>query len=200
MTHVFHELYNEITNIIKFAVARDETIDWTFDDASIKATEEIGELSEVILILTGRLPHKSLKEHHLSEIADNINEYIDMISFSFEHYPSQLLSLDMLESSLSNTFDSLSILSIQELNSEILKYYKNIRTSLFSVIEGNINIIKFNANIMIILKLGIALDILVSTTKNTKPTCLVSVISNISSILNTKLKKWEGINEMKLIS
>ena len=53
---------------------------WSFSDSIMKGNEELGELSEAIQIHTGRLPHKTIDEAVQGEIADNINQVIDLFS------------------------------------------------------------------------------------------------------------------------
>jgi NTP pyrophosphatase (non-canonical NTP hydrolase) len=85
MTATLFRIETKLQEIMKFAIQ--PRGDWDFDDAILKGIEEQGELAEAILITCGRLPHKTLSEHPTGEIADNINQLIDVLSFNEEKYP-----------------------------------------------------------------------------------------------------------------
>ena len=78
-------LETKLKAIMEFAIQ--PRGDWDLDDAILKGAEEQGELSEAILITCGRLPHKTLSEHPTGEIADNLNQLIDVLSFNKEKHP-----------------------------------------------------------------------------------------------------------------
>jgi hypothetical protein len=67
---------------------------WTLNDALIKGAEEAGELATVVLIVGKRISHKTLPEIPSGEIADNINQIIDVLSFYDKDQP---ISLDNVE-------------------------------------------------------------------------------------------------------
>lgn len=69
-----------LTEIKDFAFNR-TLYNWDEDDAYLKGNEEFGELSSAILIITGKLPHKELNESSLGEVADNINQVFDLLTF-----------------------------------------------------------------------------------------------------------------------
>jgi NTP pyrophosphatase (non-canonical NTP hydrolase) len=80
MTYILDEIDFELNKILEFA--NQPRVDWTIDDAFLKGFEEAGELAEAILVVTGRLKHKTLSESHTGEIADNVNQLLDTLSFS----------------------------------------------------------------------------------------------------------------------
>lgn len=79
------QIHTRLNHIMNFAIQ--PRGDWTLNDAIIKGVEELGELAETVLITCGRLTHKTLPEHPSGEIADNINQLIDVLSFNEEKYP-----------------------------------------------------------------------------------------------------------------
>lgn len=67
-----------LSAIFSFAAARRGG--WTAVDALMKGDEELGELSEAIQVTLGRVTHKQLKENPLGEVADNLNQLLDLCS------------------------------------------------------------------------------------------------------------------------
>lgn len=73
------KINNKIVELIKWASYRD--CDWNLYDAVLKGDEEFGELAESVLVSTGRIKHKTLTEKSTGEIADNINQLVDVVSY-----------------------------------------------------------------------------------------------------------------------
>jgi NTP pyrophosphatase (non-canonical NTP hydrolase) len=76
------KLTSTLHTIMDYAVIanHDTKTYWSFSDSVMKGNEEQGELSEAIQINMGRMPNKSLKEPVQGEIADCINQVIDLFS------------------------------------------------------------------------------------------------------------------------
>ena len=74
------KLNQKIVELLLWASSRD--CDWNKLDAILKGDEEFGELAEAVLVSTGRIKHKTLDEKSTGEIADNINQIIDVVSYN----------------------------------------------------------------------------------------------------------------------
>lgn len=73
-------LLSKINEVFLFASRRNT--DWNEFDALMKWDEEFGELSEALMIVSGRITHKTLSEHPVGEIADNINQLMDFVTLT----------------------------------------------------------------------------------------------------------------------
>ena len=122
------KLNSKIIDLIKWASNRN--CDWNIYDAVLKADEEFGELSEAVLVSTGRIKHKTLTEKSTGEIADNINQLIDVVSYK-EDFVSNLNFLISNQSSFSlhirNCFDKYKNDDYKKLAIQKLIYFKNYK-------------------------------------------------------------------------
>lgn len=123
---------------------------WTPIDAYLKGIEEEGELSEAVMVVTGRLGHKTLNEHFTGEISDNINQLIDTLSFA-DNYPALLMNISNLTTndlmdyvaSFEEEVELLENIKIDYLSYVALKTFKQFHRTKYQFDEEK-DLLKFN--------------------------------------------------------
>ena len=83
MTHASPTLYSQtfigkLNEVKNYAQKANENTLWTSESALLKLNEEVGEVSEALLVETGLMPHKKLSEDSYSEAIDVILCLLDV--------------------------------------------------------------------------------------------------------------------------
>lgn len=190
------KLNQKIVELLVWASSRD--CDWNKFDAVLKGDEEFGELAESVLVSTGRIKHKTLDEKSTGEIADNINQLIDVVSYD----KSFIKKIDYLIKNqtsfhihLKDSFEDFKDLNFKELAIQKLMDYKKIKD--FSVKQETLNdIIRFEYCIKYLAEINFILHLVENEIKKEEvndKTMLTSLMELLDK-LEIKSNKWRRIN------
>lgn len=164
----------------------------------LKGDEEFGELAESVLVSTGRIKHKTLSEESTGEIADNINQLIDVVSFN-ESFIKELEFLIKNQSSfylhLKHSFDNFKNKNFKELAIQKLLTYKNFKD--FLIEEDTFNdILRFKDCIKYLSEINFILFLVENDirTEDVNNETMLTSLNQLFNKLETKSNKWKRID------
>lgn len=207
MSNLQNELKNIDSKLNKKIVelliwASNRSCDWNKFDAVLKGDEEFGELSEAVLVSTGRIKHKTLNEKSTGEIADNINQLIDVISYN-KKLVKEVDYLIQNQSSfyfhLKYSFDDFKDVDFKALAIQKLINYKNFKDFLVQAEEEEEifdDIIRFEYCTKYLAEINFILYLVENDIKKEEvnnETMLTSLIELFDK-LEAKSNKWKRIN------
>jgi hypothetical protein len=191
------KINNKIIELLEWASNRN--CDWNVYDAVLKGDEEFGELSEAVLVSTGRIKHKTLSEKSTGEIADNINQLIDVVSFKKEF----INELDFLVSNQSSfsihirhSFEEIKNKNFKEVVINKLLTFKNFKDFLINL-DINSDILRFEDCTKYLAEINFLLYLIennISKEDVNDQTILTSLIE-LEDRLEAKSNKWKKITE-----
>jgi NTP pyrophosphatase (non-canonical NTP hydrolase) len=194
------KINNKIIELLKWASNRN--CDWNIYDAILKGYEEFGELSEAVLVSTGRIKHKTLSEKSTGEIADNINQLIDFASFKKEF----INELDFLVSNQSSfsihirhSFEKIKNNDFKEVVINKLLTFKKFKDFLINLDINSLNsdILRFEDCTKYLAEINFLLYLIennISKEDVNDQTILTSLIE-LEDRLEAKSNKWKKITE-----
>ena len=174
---------------------------WTPDDALLKGIEEAGELSESVMIVAGRMSHKPLPEAPQGEIADNINQLIDTLSFE---YKSDVLLLTLQNMTYQGALDYILGFKGDDvvLDRAAIETFKNFHKTKFDFDYGSATLLIFN---ILIERLFLLNFILTAIQEGAEYDCVYMQFEGMSEDLfnkankilldrlQAKFAKWQGV-------
>lgn len=200
LKNIDSKLNQKIAELLIWASNR--SCDWNKFDAVLKGDEEFGELSEAVLVSTGRIKHKTLNEKSTGEIADNINQLIDVISYN-KKLVKEVDYLIQNQSSfyfhLKYSFDDFKDVDFKALAIQKLINYKNFKDFLVQAEEEEEifdDIIRFEYCTKYLAEINFILYLVENDIKKEEvndETMLTSLIELFDK-LEAKSNKWKRIN------
>lgn len=180
-------LHNSILNISNFSFSLKESDSWNLKMASIKSSEELGELSESVLVLSGNMPHKTLGEHPFGEVSDNINQIFDVSSFCLNSDP--IITYEMVYNSVVSTFELLKDKDMDFLSDFCVNKFIEFR-SFHNLMNSDFDETYLYSSLSEVLSLSVSLYLLSSKDNENS-------INDFCYLLNDhlvkKLAKWKSI-------
>lgn len=190
------KLNQKIVELLVWASSRD--CDWNKFDAVLKGDEEFGELAEAVLVSTGRIKHKTLEEKSTGEIADNINQLIDVVSYN-KNFIQEIDYLIKNQSSfylrLKYAFNEFKDVDFKALAIQKLINYKNFKDFL---IENEVlnDIIRFEDCIKYLAEINFILYLVENDIKKEEVNdeIMLTSLTELFDKLEAKSNKWKRIN------
>lgn len=190
------KLNQKIVELLVWASSRDG--DWNKFDAVLKGDEEFGELAEAVLVSTGRIKHKTLEEKSTGEIADNINQLIDVVSYN-KNFIQEIDYLIKNQSSfylrLKYAFNEFKDVDFKALAIQKLINYKNFKDFL---IENEVlnDIIRFEDCIKYLAEINFILYLVENDIKKEEVNdeIMLTSLTELFDKLEAKSNKWKRIN------
>ena len=190
------KLNQKIVELLVWASSRKG--DWNKYDAVLKGDEEFGELAEAVLVSTGRIKHKTLEEKSTGEIADNINQLIDVVSYD----KSFIKKIDYLIKNqtsfhihLKDSFEDFKDLNFKELAIQKLINYKNFKDFLTENEVFN-DIIRFEDCTKYLAEINFILYLVENDIKKEEVNdeIMLTSLTELFDKLEAKSNKWKRIN------
>ena len=196
LKNIDSKLNQKIVELLIWASNR--SCDWNKFDAVLKGDEEFGELSEAVLVSTGRIKHKTLDEKSTGEIADNINQLIDIVSYNtkfIQEIDYLIKNQNSFYLHLKYSFNDFKDVDFKSLAIQKLINYKNFKDFL---IENEVinDIIRFEDCTKYLAEINFILYLVENDIKKEEvndETMLTSLIELFDK-LEAKSNKWKRIN------
>lgn len=196
LNNIDDKLNHKIIELLIWASNRSE--DWNKFDAVLKGDEEFGELSESVLVSTGRIKHKTLDEKSTGEIADNINQLIDVVSFD-EKFIKNIDYLIKNQNSfylhLKESFEDFKDVDFKSLAIQKLIDYKKNKDFLVKKETFN-DIIRFEYCTKYLTEINFILYLVENDIKKEEVNdkIMLTSLKELFDKLETKSNKWKRIN------
>lgn len=190
------KLNQKIVELLVWASSRD--CDWNKFDAVLKGDEEFGELAEAVLVSTGRIKHKTLDEKSTGEIADNINQLIDVVSYN-TNFIQKIDYLIQNQSSfylrLKHSFNEFKDVDFKALAIQKLINYKNFKDFLTENEVFN-DIIRFEDCTKYLAEINFILYLVENDIKKEEVNdeIMLTSLTELFDKLEAKSNKWKRIN------